>query len=168
MSLSTVSQLILVICSTLLTCALKASSSVRFRSSDSVGSLLQTRKRRSKLSKLSVQEKKLIRMVLSLASPTRKRRSKLSKLSIQEKKLIRMVLSLAVLQMACKVPRLSLIVFYNAYPGIGADDRDFAEVIWAAASVFVTIGCTANTFCYYFLNSSYRKVFKSMTGLKSK
>lgn len=137
MFLFTASQLVLVICSTLLTSALKASSSVRLRSSDSVDSLLHTSKRRSKL-------------------------------SIQEKKLIRMVLSLAVLQMACNVPRLSMIVFYNAYPGIGADDRYFAEVIWAPASVFINIGCTANTFCYYFLNSSYRKVFKHITGQKSK
>ncbi|KAH9493232.1 hypothetical protein Btru_020950 [Bulinus truncatus] len=89
-------------------------------------------------------------------------------LTTHEKKLVKLVLSLAVLQASCNLPRLVVTVFFYAYPGVNSGDvKNFSTVVWTIPSLFNHISCTSNTLCYYFLNSSYRRMFRETFGLGS-
>ncbi|KAK0045246.1 growth hormone secretagogue receptor type 1 [Biomphalaria pfeifferi] len=91
-----------------------------------------------------------------------------SNLTPQEKRLVKMVLSLAVLQTVCNLPRLILTVFYNVCTDISVKgDKNLSTMIWSIASLFNQVCCTSNTFCYYFLSSKHRNMFKKLFGLKS-
>ncbi|KAI8786122.1 growth hormone secretagogue receptor type 1 [Biomphalaria glabrata] len=86
-----------------------------------------------------------------------------SHLTMQERRLIKLVLSLAGLQIFCNLPRLAVTILYNVMDGVSAKDEKYLNlIIWTSASFFNQIYCTANTVCYYFLNSKHRHMFQQI------
>ncbi|KAI8741882.1 mu-type opioid receptor [Biomphalaria glabrata] len=90
--------------------------------------------------------------------------TKYSNLTRQEKKLIKMVLFVDVLQLACNVPRITVIIYYHVvFPGLDmALVKNFSTVLWTCALVINTISCFSNSLGYYFLNSLYRNMFRNL------
>ncbi|KAI8741854.1 growth hormone secretagogue receptor type 1 [Biomphalaria glabrata] len=86
-----------------------------------------------------------------------------SKMTLQEKRLVKMVLFLTLLQSACNLPRLAITIFYHAFPGISIElHRNFSTVVWTSSVVINNISCSCNSLGYYFLNSNYRKTFRKI------
>ncbi|KAI8741848.1 growth hormone secretagogue receptor type 1 [Biomphalaria glabrata] len=93
-----------------------------------------------------------------------------SQLTKKETKLIRMVLFLSFLHLVCNLPRLSLYVFYFAYPwSSAASQRNTLNIMWAISAVISNVTCFTSIGGYYHLNTKYRKLaqilFTRIVGL---
>ncbi|KAI8741831.1 mu-type opioid receptor [Biomphalaria glabrata] len=83
-----------------------------------------------------------------------------SHLTNQERRLIWVVLFLSVLHTVCNVPRLSLIIFYHAYPWLNLDSQQNAvAIVWTIMTIFSSMTCSSSIWGYYTLNSKYRNIF---------
>ncbi|KAK6978533.1 mu-type opioid receptor [Biomphalaria glabrata] len=93
-----------------------------------------------------------------------KRSSKNSNLTLQEKRLIKMVLFIDVLQLASNVPRLTVIIYYHiVFPGLDMSIvKNFSTVLFTCAVAINNISSFSNSLGYYFFNSVYRNMFHNL------
>ncbi|XP_059162626.1 uncharacterized protein LOC131946013 [Physella acuta] len=138
-SLSILSQVILLVCTFWMIYSLKSSTTVRQINTDSVRQLGND-------SNLPASHK-------------------LSKLSDREKRLVKVVLFLALVMTACNVPRFIGLAAHHLIPGLnGGDYRHLNGFIWDVSDFFGTLNCSMNLAVYWMLNSKFRNCLRTLCG----
>ncbi|KAH9493219.1 hypothetical protein Btru_020918 [Bulinus truncatus] len=136
-SLSVLSQVILLICTLWMIYSLKASSKIR---------MVKDQNRATEKDARETSDKDD------------------ATLSPKERRLVKVVLFMAVNLSACNVPRFVTIAVHHILPGMNLGAyQNLDTVFWEISYIFGTICCTTNTLVYFKLNSKYRRVFKTMT-----
>lgn len=81
-------------------------------------------------------------------------------LSQRERRLVKVVLLLAIVLTSCNVPRFMVIAIHHLFPGmnIGAY-QNLNTILWDISYIAGTIYCSSTIFIYLTLNTSYRRMF---------
>uniref|UniRef100_A0A2C9L3U1 G-protein coupled receptors family 1 profile domain-containing protein n=1 Tax=Biomphalaria glabrata TaxID=6526 RepID=A0A2C9L3U1_BIOGL len=134
-SLSVISQLILIICTVWMIYSLKASSKIRQQSEIGHGN----------------------------DSLKASKEGKTEVLSNKERRLVKVVLFMAINLSACNIPRFVTIAVHHILPGMNLGAyQNLDTLFWEISYLFGTICCTTNTLVYYTLNTKYRSLLKQM------
>uniref|UniRef100_A0A2C9M748 G-protein coupled receptors family 1 profile domain-containing protein n=1 Tax=Biomphalaria glabrata TaxID=6526 RepID=A0A2C9M748_BIOGL len=84
-------------------------------------------------------------------------------LSAKERRMAKVVLFMAIILSACNVPRFLAIALHHILPGMKMGvNKNLDTVFWEVSYTFCTICCTTNFLVYFKLNSKYRSEFLHM------